>query len=400
VPDTQKDKLIKPGASAGKKLADAICDYISWMLSNGYTYTTIERFFDPLNDFLFFIHQKKIAWDNIFTLQTLDAFQKKIKGKHKSHAIRGLARFLFKEKRILPPFQKHDPLPKVYDEYLIYYQKRLQAPIRRINHIRGVLSAFHKFLEKSKIRLPSLTIDQIDAFFIGFNEGFHPSTRKTYFYFLKSFLSYLYHERKIIKKDLSSLITVFHTYSQSKPPMFLRLHEVQRLFDCIDLSTKSGIRTYAIFHLAYFLGLRLKEISLITLDDISFENGVISVEDRKCGNPIVLPLPEDTIKAIAAYITGVRPKSRHRHLFLTLFAPYKPMAPNTVSVHLKDLIQKANLPANTYSLRHTYAQNLIESGASTYEIKEMMGHESLRSTRQYLSIDINLMRKVLFNESI
>ncbi len=395
--NTEKDRL---GASVGKKLADAICDYISWMMSNGYVYSTIESFFDPLNNFLFFICRKKIAWDNIFTSQTLDAFQEEIKGKHELRAIKGLAQFLFKEKRIPPPFQANDRLPNVYKKYLAYYQKRLQAPIRRVNHIRGVLAAFHKFLEKSKTSLPALTIDQIDAFFMDFNSGYQPSTRRTYFYFIKGFLSYLYHERKIIKKDLALLITVFHTYSQSKPPKFLRLHEVQRMFDCVDLSTQLDIRTYAIFHLAYFLGLRLKEISLITLDDISFENGEISVEDRKSGNPIVLPLPEDTIKAIATYIIGVRPKSRHRHLFLTLFAPYKPMASNTVSIHLIDLIKKANLPANTYSLRHTYAQNLIESGASIYEIKEMMGHESLRSTQQYLSIDINLMRKVLFNESI
>jgi site-specific recombinase XerD len=48
--------------------------------------------------------------------------------------------------------------------------------------------------------------------------------------------------------------------------------------------------------------------------------------------------------------------------------------------------------------RHTYAQQLLENGASIYEIKEMMGHESIETTKGYLSINIRHMREVLFEE--
>jgi site-specific recombinase XerD len=58
-----------------------------------------------------------------------------------------------------------------------------------------------------------------------------------------------------------------------------------------------------------------------------------------------------------------------------------------------------NLESSTYWLRHSYAQNLLESGASIYEIKEMMGHKSLDATKKYLSIHINLMREVILNET-
>jgi site-specific recombinase XerD len=58
-----------------------------------------------------------------------------------------------------------------------------------------------------------------------------------------------------------------------------------------------------------------------------------------------------------------------------------------------------NLPANTYWLRHSFAQNMLESGASIYEIKEMMGHRSIDSTKKYLSIHVNLMREVILDET-
>jgi integrase/recombinase XerD len=55
---------------------------------------------------------------------------------------------------------------------------------------------------------------------------------------------------------------------------------------------------------------------------------------------------------------------------------------------------------NAYCLRHTYAQNLLEAGVSIYEVKEMMGHDSIESTRKYLYVHTKLMREVLFDETL
>jgi site-specific recombinase XerD len=63
-------------------------------------------------------------------------------------------------------------------------------------------------------------------------------------------------------------------------------------------------------------------------------------------------------------------------------------------------MRRQGLGASAYWLRHTYAQNLLEAGASIYEIKEMLGHDSIESTKKYLHIHIALMRKVLFDETI
>jgi site-specific recombinase XerD len=63
-------------------------------------------------------------------------------------------------------------------------------------------------------------------------------------------------------------------------------------------------------------------------------------------------------------------------------------------------MRELNLPSTAYGLRHTYGQNLLEAGRSLYEIKEMLGHTSIESTRKYLHIHINLMRKVLFDETV
>ncbi|WP_207689780.1 tyrosine-type recombinase/integrase [Desulfonema limicola] len=100
------------------------------------------------------------------------------------------------------------------------------------------------------------------------------------------------------------------------------------------------------------------------------------------------------------YIIGARPESRARELFLGLYPPYEPVTVYVIRSSISQLMRKAGVLGTPYSLRHTYAQNLLESGASIYEIKEMLGHDSLKSTKKYLHVDIKLMRKVLFNDTI
>jgi integrase/recombinase XerD len=164
------------------------------------------------------------------------------------------------------------------------------------------------------------------------------------------------------------------------------------------LSSQSGLRTYAMLQLAYTLGLRPIEICQITLDNISFRKAELNINWRKCHNPLKLPVPEITIKAIAAYIIGARPQSAHRTLFLSLHPPYSPITPTTVHYYFKTEMHPINPSASVYWLRHTYAQNLLEAGVSLFEIKELMGHDSIESTQKYLLIHIKLMRKVLFDE--
>jgi site-specific recombinase XerD len=175
---------------------------------------------------------------------------------------------------------------------------------------------------------------------------------------------------------------------------------LKRLFADLKLSSASDLRTYAMVHLAYTLGLRPCEISSMRLDDIFFKEAELCIRTRKNKKPARLPVPEETIKAIAAYLVGGRPKSKHRRIFLTLQPPYRPMSQNAVTQNVNNCMKKIGIPYSAYCLRHTYAQNLLEAGLSIYEIKEMMGHDSIESTRKYLQVHIKLMREVLFDETL
>ena len=380
-----------------KKLKQAVDDYLLWMISSGYADATITNYERILNHFVDFIACHKIGWDQIFSSANLHGFDQSTKAE--LAAVRGLCRYLVKQKRIVAPIEKEKYLlPDVYEQYLNYYATTRQTGNRRIKSIRRVLAAFDGYLENKTIKLAALTIEDIDAFFADFTTGFTAATCKVYRSIVRGFLSYLFHQHQILKRDLAPLVVGAPMFARAKPPTFLRADELKRLFDNIDLSSQRGLRTYAMLQLAYTLGLRPIEICQITLDNISFRNAELSIDWRKCHNPLKLPLAEVTIKAIAAYIIGARPQSSLRTLFLSLMPPYGPITPTIVHYYFKTAMHKVNPAASVYWLRHTYAQNLLQAGVSLFEIKELLGHDSIESTRKYLLIHIELMRKVLFDE--
>jgi len=291
-------------------------------------------------------------------------------------------------------------LPKIYEDYLVYQQKTHQTSHRQLRQIRTVLIALHAFVEKHHIKLCNLTIEILDAFLADYLANYKESTCANYRSCLRGFLNYLFHDRKLVSANLAPLVVGAPRFSKAKPPYFLRPHELKRLFAGLKLSSASDLRTYAMVHLAYTLGLRPCEISSLRLDDIFFKAAELCVRARKNNAPVRLPVPENTIKAIAAYLVGGRPKSNHRRIFLTLQSPFGPMSQNTVTQAINSCMKKMGIPLSAYGLRHTYAQNLLEAGLSLYEIKEMMGHDSIESTKQYLHVHIKLMRKVLFDETL
>ena len=386
-----------------RALVEAILDYIEWIrsmekhrgspLRKGHTRV--------LMDFLIYAIRENITWKEMFIFNRLEGFFNASRYKNASGVLITFSEYLFSHGKIEEPLalpNTKSSLPDIYEQYLIYREKSLQIVPEHLINVRRVLSAFHEYLTKHKIDLAHIKVVQLDNFMAGFKVA--KTTRKTYRYHLRGFLKYLYHDRKIIKKDLAPLLLGPPQFAQTKLPKFLRPQQVKKLFSSLKLTTQTEIRTYAMIHLIYSLGLRPIEVRNITLDDISFSKGELTLRERKGNNPITLPMPEQAIKAIAIYLDKSRPKTTSRHLFLNFKFPYKPIKAGIVIFYISKAMKEIGLPSTAFWLRHTYAQNLLQLGQSIYEVKEMMGHQNIQSSQRYLYINIELMRKVLFDEEL
>jgi len=388
--------------SAVPRLTRAIADYLQWMKSVNYTSANQHLHRVQLELFLDFVKSRRLHWQQLFSVNTREHF-KNTSGLRTTAAVNGLSRYLVERGQLKTPLPQH-PSPRklagIFEDYLHFRQDSRQTNTRQLNAIRRVLSALCDYFNQHSITAGRLRIELLDSFMAEFCQPFSPGTCRNYRTIVRGFLSYLHQQRDILKKDLAPLLIGAVQFAKAKPPKFLRSHEVQQLFESLSVTCPKGLRTYVMVHLAYTLGLRPCEICRITLDDIAFKKEQVSVEDRKNKQPLTLPIPEKTLKAIVAYMVGGRPNSNDRHLILSLSAPHGPIVPGLVGRYIQEAMHNAGLTSTAYWLRHSYAQHLLSSGASIYEIKEMLGHRHIESSRKYLHIHTDLMREVILDEPL
>jgi site-specific recombinase XerD len=379
-------------------LSQWITDYLRSMVDEGYSPYTVEGHQRMLSRFEGFVAQKGAFADQAFSRDFLDLFFTHCRLARARAAINGFIRYLAKVGLASSKGAASSDLPELFASYLHYHHRTREAGPKTRMNIRKVLRDFSVFLNDEQIRIEELKIGDVDRFLREAGRDLSVKTRQDKRSILRGFLRYSHHERRLFKKDLAAQLKSAPVFNRDNPPKYLRPDEIKRLFDSAPFSSPSELRANAMAHLAYTTGLRPSEIARISLDDISFKDVQLRVPLRKGCNPAVFPLPEETIKAVAAYIIGARPQNNERALFLGLDPPHAPIGSPVVQGSIARLMKRASVPGKPYWLRHTYAQNLLECGASIFEIKEMLGHDSIKSTKRYLHIDIRLMREVLLDE--
>ena len=107
----------------------------------------------------------------------------------------------------------------------------------------------------------------------------------------------------------------------SSLPKTLTAEEVEQLIGSLGKPGRSMRRADAIVRCALDLGLRSGEVARLSLDDIDWRAGTITLRHTKGRREDVLPLPAATGEAIAAYLKHERPKTSNRAVFVRHVAP-------------------------------------------------------------------------------
>lgn len=165
--------------------------------------------------------------------------------------------------------------------------------------------------------------------------------------------------------------------------------EVELLLNSLGQDGPSARRADAIVRCALDLGLRTGEITRLGLDDIDWRTGTVTLRRTKSGRQDVLPLPEATGCAIAAYLKQERPQTSNRAVFVRHIAPRdQPIGPDVVREAIRQAYARAGLPyTGAHRLRHTLASRLLEGGSSLKEVADVLRHRSLDTTLIYAKLD-------------
>lgn len=169
---------------------------------------------------------------------------------------------------------------------------------------------------------------------------------------------------------------------------------VQGLLDSCDRTTPMGVRDHAILVLLARLGLRSIEIARLTLDDVHWRQGELTVRG-KGGGVTRMPLLSEVGQALAAYLAGSRPTSESWQVFLTCRAPLRPIPAAAVGDIVRHACRVAGLSeVGAHRLRHALATAMVARGVPITAISQVLRHRDLATTALYAKVDLDALRMV------
>ncbi len=207
---------------------------------------------------------------------------------------------------------------------------------------------------------------------------------------LRAFLRFARY-RGELRTDLATCVPAVANWSLSTLPRALPPGQVEAVLAGCNRQSAMGRRDYAILLLLARLGLRAGEVVALTLEDLDWHAGVLTVRG-KGGHAALLPLPVEVGEALAAYIQQGRPRAASRQVFLRVRAPIRGFqgAPAIAYVVRHALLQAGveSPRKGAHQFRHGLACHLLRQGASLAEIGELLRHRRPQTTAIYAKVDL------------
>jgi integrase/recombinase XerD len=174
-------------------------------------------------------------------------------------------------------------------------------------------------------------------------------------------------------------------------PGTLSIEEVEKLLTAPSGGDALALRDRAILELFYSSGLRVTELSGITIQQLDLENGFLRVFGKGSKERVV-PIGGRAVTAVQTYLAAarshfVKPKKTGSALFLSERGTA--ISRKMLWVLVKKYAARAGIKkaVKPHLLRHSFATHLLGGGADLRAIQDMLGHANLATTQIYTAVD-------------
>lgn len=200
--------------------------------------------------------------------------------------------------------------------------------------------------------------------------------------------SFAFFFRQVQNKPYKIPSVLFAAHS-NKLPVVMSMQEV---YDVINVLKNVKHKTLII--LLYSTGMRLSEITNLKIADIDCNLMRIKIVDGKGKKDRFVPLSQLVLLQLRSYYLQYKPE-----IYLFNGArKAKKYAVRTIQHILQNTLAKIGLENKNYSVhtvRHSFATHLVDNGADIQLIQELLGHQSITQTIQYLHLSSKRMHQAI-----
>jgi site-specific recombinase XerD len=268
------------------------------------------------------------------------------------------------------------------------------SPATLVNYVPFVSQLLTERFGRGPIRLPRLRATDIIGFVQRHAHDFCPGRTKLMLTALRSFLRHL-QLRGDIGAELAACVPCVPRWALTEVPKFLPHGAVRQVLKHCERRSACDMRDYAILLLLSRLGLRAGEVVSLTLDDIDWRAGQLTLH-CKGHRAAHVPLIAEVGDALAHYIQHGRPRCTTRRVFIRGRAPRDGFANSSA---ICCIVERALARAGVHSarkgahlFRHTLATQMLRHGASLGEIGQVLRHRHPDTTLIYAKVDLGALR--------
>jgi site-specific recombinase XerD len=208
----------------------------------------------------------------------------------------------------------------------------------------------------------------------------NPASINLYLAIIRVFYDYLKYEENV---DLFNPVNRNRRLRVPRPlPRSLRDQEVEKLFGAIK-----NKRDIAMFKLMLRCGLRVEEVSNLTLGAIDLKRRRLIVQQGKGGKDRVVYISDDAHDALKAYFK-LRSSNRAKRVFLVEKGTYTGQAISVrgIQKRIEYYAKKTRINVSCHRLRHTMATQLLNADAEVETIQDLLGHNWITTTQRYCKV--------------
>lgn len=208
---------------------------------------------------------------------------------------------------------------------------------------------------------------------------------------IRSFFDFLI-RYEIINMNPAKLVS--NPKMSTKLPSFLTVDEMFKLIETPDLQTLTGLRDRAILEMLYSCGIRVGELSGLSINDVDFEDSSLKVLGKGNKERIVL-LGSKAALSLNSYM-GRRLEFNPKGDFLFVNSRGERLKERSIRSLVKKYSIFAGIPKNVspHVFRHSFATHLLGGGADLRSIQELLGHSSLSTTQRYTHTSIEKIMEI------
>ncbi len=262
---------------------------------------------------------------------------------------------------------------------MIFYLNKLENELKLRGYSPKTVKAYHScvrfflkfFVESSLGDVVSLDVEKIKTFLVlRQDQGASPQTVNLYLNAIKFFYRH-------VLGNLTMIPLKFAKRNRHLPVLLTKTEILALLEKIVNRKHRLLIA------LAYGAGLRVSETVNLRVEDIDFEQMLLTVRHGKGGKDRISLLSFKIKEELKSFLFGKKP---HDYVFESQRGGK--LSSRTAQKIFEIALKKADVrkSATFHSLRHSFATHLLEQGVDIRYLQELLGHSNIRTTQVYTRV--------------